>query len=300
MCQLDGICLNHCVDGKLDIKKYLYSIKCFQEHGAPSTKLELTKELEAQNKLQTFFRGQKSIDFSWEPSVFRDNLLDYESSIYHECIKQFPMEFSGLKTVFDRLAKIQHYGGATRIMDFTVDPLVALWFACNREGEWANTDGKVAMYRTVYSDEYELGVRCLSFLATYSEEIDNHFFDKLREHLQENHSDDVLREAMKQHYFVIPQITNERIRRQKGLFMIFGQACDQDEKEKRASCLDEKFGRGEEYPGYIGHITIPSEAKARILSELENEKITKDYLMPDIETEFKKIIEGCKQGANLR
>lgn len=274
--------------GETIVEAYFRLIKHFQENSIPSAKVERTGELEAQNKLQTFFRGQKSEKYSWEPSVFRDNLLDYESSIYHGCIKQFPMEFSGLKTVFDRLAKIQHYGGATRIMDFTVDPLVALWFACNREGEGANTDGKVAMYRTVYSDENELGVRCLSFLATYSEEIDNHFFDKLREHLQENHSDDVLREAMKQHYFVIPKITNERIRRQKGFFMIFGQ----DGEEKNVSRLDNTFGRGEEYPGYIGYITIPSEAKESLLSELENMGITDSYLMPEIEKGFKEILKG--------
>ena len=40
------------------------------------------------------------------------------------------------------LAKLQHFGAATGLMDFTWNPLVALWFAC-AEGEKDEVDGKV-------------------------------------------------------------------------------------------------------------------------------------------------------------
>ena len=40
------------------------------------------------------------------------------------------------------LAKLQHFGAATGLMDFTWNPLVALWFAC-AEGEKDKVDGKV-------------------------------------------------------------------------------------------------------------------------------------------------------------
>ena len=40
------------------------------------------------------------------------------------------------------LAKLQHFGAATALMDFTWNPLVALWFAC-AAGERGDEDGKV-------------------------------------------------------------------------------------------------------------------------------------------------------------
>ena len=267
-----------------NLQEYRQRIEKFQEKKNPSALNEITRELEAQGQLQTFFRGQTSTEYEWKPSVFRENRLENEARIYSRCVRDFPAEFYGLNSIFDRLAKIQHYGGATRILDFTVCPLVALFFTCKDK----ENDGRIAIYRTTYTNAQELGVKCLSFLATYSGKINEHFFDDLREHLQENYSNEVLRNAMKQHYFVIPKITNERIRRQKGLFMIFGQ----DGEEKNVSRLDNTFGRGEEYPGYIGYITIPSEAKESLLSELENMGITDSYLMPEIEKGFKEILKG--------
>lgn len=267
------------------LQEYLRCIKEFQEKKNPSALNEITRELEAQGQLQTFFRGQTSTEYEWKPSVFRENRLENEARIYSRCITEFPAEFYGLNSIFDRLAKIQHYGSATRILDFTVCPLVALLFACEDDSK----DGEVAIYRTTYTDEQELGVKCLAFLATYPRELNTAFFDRLREHLETNYSDETLQKVINQHYFVIPQITNERLRRQKGVFMAFGQ---KEGKQKTVSTLDENFGRGENYPGYIGYITIPAKQKKIILDELEHMSITKKYLMPDIEGAFKSITEG--------
>lgn len=271
------------------VAEYKHQIQEFKK-SLPSSQLERTKELSAQNNLEMFFRGHPDISYKWEPSVFRDNCLASEDAIFSQCKSQFRGEFYGLRRNFDRLAKIQHYGGKTRLLDFTTDSLTALWFACEVNEE--ETDGEVAIYWTTHSNANELGVRCLSFLATYPSKIDTTFFDKLRKNLGENYSDDELRDAMKRHYFVIPRITNERLRRQKGVFLIFGQ---KHETEKSTSCLDEDFGRGEDYPGYIGYIRIPANAKKKILKELKKHKKTKEELMPNIEEGFKEIVENAKQ-----
>lgn len=272
-----------------NIAEYRRQIQEF-ERCLPSSQLERTTELRAQNKLEMFFRGHPDISYKWEPSVFRDNCLASEDAIFSQCTLQFSGEFYGLESDFDRLAKIQHYGGKTRLLDFTIDPLIALWFACGVNEE--ETDGEVAIYWTTHSNANELGVRCLSFLATYPSKIDTTFFDKLRNNLGKNYSDDELRDAMKRHYFVIPEETNERVRRQESVFLIFGQ---KHETEKSTSCLDEDFGRGEDYPGYIGYIKIPANAKKGILKELKKHKKTKEELMPNIEEGFKEIVENAKQ-----
>ena len=43
-------------------------------------------------------------------------------------------------TDLQRLALLQHLGAATGLIDFTEDPLVALWFACREESQ---SDGKI-------------------------------------------------------------------------------------------------------------------------------------------------------------
>ena len=45
------------------------------------------------------------------------------------------------------LAKLQHFGAATGLLDFTWDPLIALWFACGNAPE-GSVDGKVYVVNT--------------------------------------------------------------------------------------------------------------------------------------------------------
>lgn len=54
----------------------------------------------------------------------------YEKKYYQEAMTRLPSEFEGLSSI-DKLAKMQHYGWPTRLLDFSTSPLVALFFACN-------------------------------------------------------------------------------------------------------------------------------------------------------------------------
>ena len=69
-------------------------------------------------------------------SYHRDELLDPARTA------GFGIENGRELTDLELLAKLQHFGAATALLDFTWNPLVALWFACqpNEEGE---THGKV-------------------------------------------------------------------------------------------------------------------------------------------------------------
>ncbi|MCL2555413.1 MAG: FRG domain-containing protein [Firmicutes bacterium] len=76
----------------------------------------------------------------------------YEKKYYYEAITRFPHEFEGLSSI-DRLAKMQHYGWPTRLLDFTRKPLVALYFACEDANE--QNDGIVYVVKAQYKKELE-------------------------------------------------------------------------------------------------------------------------------------------------
>ena len=55
----------------------------------------------------------------------------------------------------DLLAELQHFGAATCLIDFTENPLIALWMACREESD-ENTDGKV--YAVDIEDQSEFKI----------------------------------------------------------------------------------------------------------------------------------------------
>lgn len=91
------------------------------------------------------------------PSVARsEELFINEQNYYEENKKQ-------QKSIIQNLAKMQHDGIPTRLLDFTTDPLVALFFA-TQENE--RTDSSVYVFiRNGYSPTSR-EVKLSSFVAT--------------------------------------------------------------------------------------------------------------------------------------
>lgn len=78
---------------------------------------------------EIYYRGQLEKYETISPSVARnDDFKSYEHDIFKDTLKYKKADFNDLKT-FQILAKMQHYGIPTRLVDVTVDKLTALYFA---------------------------------------------------------------------------------------------------------------------------------------------------------------------------
>ncbi|MCL1945418.1 MAG: FRG domain-containing protein [Firmicutes bacterium] len=135
---------------------------------------EYLKKVKEISKKNIFFRGQdKFYSDGITASIFRNDgkFKEKEKDIFFKATTMFPHEFEELSLV-DKLAKMQHYGWPTRLIDFTTNPLVALYFACQGNPKEGNG---VVFYTKSFEDEEILSYQSdrallLSCLAKRSSE----------------------------------------------------------------------------------------------------------------------------------
>lgn len=80
------------------------------------------------------FRGHSdaSSNYKLVPTIGRKwPIMEYsENRMVTEMLTLRPEEFVGITSNFDLLSKLQHFGLPTRLLDFTYNPLIALYFSC--------------------------------------------------------------------------------------------------------------------------------------------------------------------------
>ena len=86
--------------------------------------------------------GQASVaEYNRLSDVLRSPHRDYLLQIVNEIQLKYPSTYRDLHPL-ECMAHLQHNRVATGLIDFTFNPLVALWFACNKEND-EDTNGKV-------------------------------------------------------------------------------------------------------------------------------------------------------------
>jgi hypothetical protein len=92
------------------------------------------------------WRGQGNIDWPMHSSAYRRLMKKYSSKVSEDHMRHYEKDLlnSAAHQGYDHdngrklsdlevLAKLQHHGAATRLVDFSRNILVSLWFACNSE-----------------------------------------------------------------------------------------------------------------------------------------------------------------------
>ena len=84
---------------------------------------------------------QSEREYNRSSELLRSQHRDYLVQIVNEIQLKYPSTYRGLHPL-ECMAHLQHNKVATGLIDFTFNPLVALWFACDKEDN-EDTNGKV-------------------------------------------------------------------------------------------------------------------------------------------------------------
>lgn len=252
-----------------------------------------------------FFRGQANSNWDVYPSVFRNDLITIESDLIKTAYLRNPKEFRTFGNNFECLSKLQHYGLPTRLLDVTTNPLIALYFACQKheeiiEDEENNkkyleaTDG-VVFYKQAYGKDYQdSDIEILSYLASSAkadmtlEKLLNDLemqgiYTKFEADLCRNNKYRSLIEGLQRNYFVIPSFNNERLIRQNGAFLITGQYNIVIDKDNVGSSIIQRARGNLNKEFEEEKFIIPSDGKEKILEELDFYNINEAALFPELE-----------------
>lgn len=166
------------------------------------------------------FRGISDDQYDLAPGLERlkNRDEDTEMNLINDFLTRRPDAFNGLSD-FDILAKMQHYGLPTRLLDFSLNPLVALYFACESK---TTKNGRILCHSTfLKNDTSQITTEiCSSAVRKRFDEcytVDEYLCN-------ENLSlYDYLREVYLcgETTVVRPKYWNHRIANQAGVFMVF-------------------------------------------------------------------------------
>ncbi len=244
-----------------------------------------------------FFRGQSNSTWDIRPSIFRDSLVSVEDKIIQTAKARVPQEFRECISSFEELTKLQHYGLPTRLLDITMNPLVALYFAClpsetvtDEDGNESSPSGVVYICTGYGNDEQSPNVTLLSQIAQMNldEDVTLRTIQQ-RLHLAETIEAETLIQQIQQSIFVLPSYSNSRLIRQSGAFVISGSInVTINEKDIWRSKLRKSVRNLNDIINKSSLI-IPAEYKDKILDELDFLNINESTLFPELEHQMAHI-----------
>jgi hypothetical protein len=233
------------------------------------------------------FRGESDESRTMSPSLERlyKDSLGSMSNAEKLSLSYFKRRYKGEfkpNNSLEWLSLLQHYGAPTRLVDFTYSWYIALFFAIE------SLSSSNSSLWCINLQELKNGIKIYGINPTASHPIIFDAYEKEVCELIDNHS--------KEKRFVIPvepQLLNERIHIQQGLFLINGsflskfddilfQTLSVDKTQKvNKKVLDVKTTEIEEVT--IFKIVINASIKKDLIKELYKMNISRETIYPGIE-----------------
>lgn len=252
-----------------------------------------------------YFRGQEVDYWDIQPSIFRNDMLSVEDKLMQTPLQQNPFDFRDLDDSFDIMTKYQHYGMCTRLLDLTTNPLVALYFACKIHLDFHYLNEKEpsgVVYFSKYYPTYQndINVKIITFLASCDLSKCNRIIDvldmledksiitsDLKKRWLDGQIEDFIK-ILQNNYLVIPTYSNERLRKQNGVFLLVSMfTVDITDTIKTGIISKTKKDLREEFDKTYFYIL--GENKRKILKELDLLGINESTLFPELEHQLSYI-----------
>lgn len=197
----------------------------------------------------TLYRRLKNSGYS-EERIFEPIIRKTERSILEQAREEGLLGSDD--SVFEFMARLQHHGGATRLLDVTADYEIALYFASS---QCLEIPGTVLAFRINPERRISLRRRPDKILPTW---------------------DELLAMARKGRPLLIePEVYDRRIAVQSGAFLMTSLA---------GSLAEENVFTHQTYDCEVAHILISPELKGELKGYLENRGVAKETLFPSIES----------------
>ena len=254
------------------------------------------------------FRGMGNASWQLIPGMFREYSekqicatmpgISYKGRIYsaheYEILAHFKKEASGLLTHvpqtddFTWIQYAQHYGVPTRLLDFTSNPLVAMYFCCQSESKG---DGAIWIVNTVNFERWSQDeIICSNMGSDYTREaMMKSIMREMRGDFDYGEVEGEPRLKKMRPVLFIPPYIDQRMSAQSSRFMIWGNITSGLESMIKAKeNLMELSSNGVTYrqeddQRFLAKLIVPEICKHNIMRELDLLNINEKSIFPGLD-----------------